>query len=330
MAANSKIEWTTHTFNPWIGCTKVSPGCANCYAESENNRRKWAAEGWGPGRPRHRTSEANWDKVRTWNAQAKNAVERPRVFCASLADWLDDEVPIGWLADLLLLIDETPHLDWLMLTKRPENFAPRLEAILDSGIGDCRRIPVEQWAGGIPPENVWFGVSVEDQSNANFRIPELLRIPVRVRFLSCEPLLGPLDLQDIHWKGSIYDALYGYEMGTAGGFRIPKVDWVIAGGESGPNARPMQTEWVRSLRDQCVRNNTPFLFKQWGERREHVLIGNGWVPVTAEIEKALRAGEMLEFGACHDASREYLNTGKNPNGRDLDGVEWSQFPEVIR
>lgn len=201
MAANSKIEWCDHTFNPWIGCTKVSPGCANCYAESENNRRLWATQGWGPGKPRHRTSAANWNKVRVWNEQAKGAAQRPRVFSASLADWLDDEVPITWLAELLLLIRDTPNLDWLLLTKRPQNFHFRMEEILNSDLSGAATSPASvrrpsrlmeiynpdlsealrdlprEWLDGRPPKNVWFGVSTEDQKRADSRIPFLFSIP---------------------------------------------------------------------------------------------------------------------------------------------------------
>jgi protein gp37 len=315
MAANSKIEWTDHTFNPWIGCTKVSPGCANCYAESENNRRKWAVEGWGRGKPRHRTSQSNWDKVYSWNAQAKNAVERPRVFCASLADWLDNEVPITWLADLLLLIDQTPNLDWLLLTKRPENFEPRMQAIFDSGIADCRVIVPDLWLNHRrPPENVWFGVSVEVQQRANERIPELLKIPARLRWLSCEPLLGPLNLEQVYSSyGTIYDVLYGYEMGMGGGFQANKIDWVVAGGESGPNARGLDSIWVRSLRDQCKRNKTPFFFKQWGE----------WLPPGQSFPANDQDAFRLQF-----EGEEYRKLGKKLTGRLLDGVEHNQFPEV--
>jgi len=132
MAENSKINWTTHTFNPWIGCTKVSPGCLHCYAETLMDTRYGRVK-WGAGNPRSRTAPSNWKKVRSWNNRAGRDGVRPRVFCASLADWLDDEVPLEWLADLLGLISQTTNLDWLMLTKRPENWADRLSRVAMSG-----------------------------------------------------------------------------------------------------------------------------------------------------------------------------------------------------
>lgn len=300
MGANSKIEWTDHTWNPWIGCSKVSPGCANCYAESEDARRKWTESGWGPGKARYRTSDANWRKPLAWNAQAKNAAERPRVFCASLADWLDPEVPREWLANLLDLIAETPHLDWLLLTKRPENI---WGALLDAKFyvhpqtgGDL----IRRWFDRVPPQNVWFGISTEDQERADERIPKLLSIPANVHWLSVEPLIGPLDLS-FH-----LNRLFPPKPLGAG------IDWVVVGGESGVKARPCKPEWVRFLRNQCLLHDIPFFFKQWGEygiteRRELE------VPTACGIPMI---GEVME------------RVGKKAAGRLLDDVLWSQFPEV--
>ena len=261
MAENSKIEWCDHTFNPWIGCTKVSAGCANCYAEAMMDSRLKRVI-WGKGNPRKRTGEANWKKPLKWDSDAGKSGKRPRVFCASLADWLDDEVPISWLADLLDLIRSTPNLDWLLLTKRLENWTDRIMAVMAHVEGhsnteeDWRRVEnscpdtdlgywLNEWFMN-PPSNVWIGTSVENQETADKRIPELLKIPAKVRFLSCEPLLGPVDLMDAQ----------GYWV-------APLVDWVICGGESGPKARPMHPDWARSLRDQCRAADVPVFFKQW-------------------------------------------------------------------
>lgn len=316
MAANSKIEWTNHTFNPWIGCTKVSPGCANCYAETEDKRRGWTPDGWGPGKPRHRTSERNWDKVRAWDAQAKNASDRPRIFCASLADWLDDEVPINWLADLLLLIDETPNLDWLLLTKRPENFKSRMQAIFDSGMADCRVIVPDLWLNHHrPPDNVWFGVSTEDQKRADERIPVLMNIPARLRWLSVEPLLGPLDLQGIGGRHIAQDILRGQQHVFRGIWPGPKIDWVVVGGESGTYANPCHPDWIRRLRDQCVEHGVPFFFKQWGE-----FSPNG--------ERDASSGFRLPRETVFGDGQSMIRVGKKEAGLLLDGIEWKQFPEV--
>src|SRR5579884_4185029 len=209
---NSKIEWCDHTFNPWIGCTKVSPGCLHCYAESLNLRWRKGAN-WGKGATRERTSEAYWKEPLQWNKAAGESALyettpeglkkiRPRVFCASLADWLDGEVSIEWLVDLLALIHRCNNLNWLLLTKRPENWKPRLAFALNNLTTSQQASPenfrfiqwIEAWLNGTPPENVWVGTSVEDQARVNLRVPELLMIPARVRFLSIEPMLGPIDL----------------------------------------------------------------------------------------------------------------------------------------
>lgn len=254
----SKIEWCDHTFNPWVGCTKVSPGCAHCYAEAMNKRFKGG--NWGPGAPRRRTSEANWRKPVQWNKTAEKQQQlpipenggrfrRPRVFCASMADWLDEEVPIDWLADLLALIRKTPHLDWLLLTKRPEKWDDRIGEVLCGLTGDAYDW-LWDWIAAEPPHNVWIGTTVEDQARADERIPELLKIPAPVRFLSCEPLLGPLDLYENQ------DGFYG---------SIPDgIHWVICGGESGPGCRPMEKAWAASLRLDCRGAAVPFFMKQLG------------------------------------------------------------------
>lgn len=275
---NTEISWCDHTFNPWTGCAKVSPGCLNCYAEGWAKRSgivKW-------GGPRRRTTASNWNEPRKWNRDAQAALAahsdecakdmsygqhvkppaRPRVFCASLADWLDDEVPVEWLADLLELIAATPDLDWLLLTKRPQNFAARTQAVSQLS-GRQASILAMQWGGwGNTPPNVWVGTTVEDQQRADERIPALLKIPARVRFLSCEPLLGPVNLTVIINNGLGRDALRVDDASMGDPER--HVDWVICGGESGPGARPMHPDWARSLRDQCAAAGVAFHFKQWG------------------------------------------------------------------
>lgn len=299
---NSHIEWTDHTFNPWEGCTKVSPGCAHCYAEARNLRFS-GGENWGPGAPRRRTSAAYWKQPLKWNGEAaefllKNPMApRPRVFCASLADWLDDEVPIEWLIDLLDLIRSTPNLDWLLLTKRPENFRERVGNWGPAKASMALQGWVYDWFHGNPPANVWIGTTVEDQQRADERIPDLLKIPARVRFLSCEPLLGPVNL-DLHERFLRYAAI---------------VDWVICGGESGKGARPMHPDWARSLRDQCAAACVSFFFKQWGE----------WVP---DHRYTAKGEHSLVSSGRHWTAAEMTKTGKLTAGRMLDGKEHSAFP----
>ena len=264
---NSKISWTHHTFNPWIGCEKVSPGCAHCYAETLNNRMQWCV--WGPNGKRQRTSVSYWMQPLAWNRAAQvqidnwnrlvkmdmvwgaHKAQRPRVFCGSLCDWLDDKVPIEWLADLLALIQATPNLDWLNLTKRPQNWRARL--IEASSIGDANPLIMQWLFSDNPPSNVWIGVSVENQEMAELRIPELLSIPAKVQFLSCEPLLENIILEHGWLTGDAWETPIG-----------KKVNLVIVGGESGPKARPMDPAWARSLRDQCQSAGVPFFYKQDG------------------------------------------------------------------
>lgn len=269
MAENSKIEWCDSTWNCWIGCSRVSPGCEKCYAEAMAKRYGWAE--WGKGKPRKRTSANYWKQPLKWNkapCDQHHIIEceecpKRRVFCASLADWLDEEVPIEWLADLLKLIHDTPNLDWLLLTKRPENWRERIEAarhsliasVSEKCLGDYLSLPythrerVRDWLvkwleEDEAPSNVWIGTTVEDNLRTT-RIADLIEIPAKVHFLSCEPLLESLDLD--YWLTEPI---------------TPQIDWVICGGESGPKKRPFNCDWARSLRDQCKAAGVKFFFKQ--------------------------------------------------------------------
>jgi protein gp37 len=255
MGENTKIEWATHSWNPWVGCTKISPACDHCYAEGWA-KRTGQAQLWNG--ERRRTSVANWAKPLKWNAALNMTGQRQRVFCASLADVFDNQADPLWRADLFLLIKATPNLDWLLLTKRPQNIRKMLPA---------------DWREGYP--NVWLGTTCENQEEADRRIPELLANPARIHFLSCEPLLGPIDFSMIlvehpayeNYAPAYLDALSG-EVFDAGGSSLEQrdgIDWVIAGGESGPGARTMHPDWLISLRDQCAAAGVAFFFKQWGE-----------------------------------------------------------------
>lgn len=290
MAENSKIEWTDHTFNPWTGCTKVSPGCDHCYAES------WAKRSgtvrWGAGEPRRRTTEANWRLPLKWNAQAESEGRRFRVFCSSLADVFDNAVPPEWRRDLFDLISDTPCLDWLLLTKRIGNAPAMIDAAASAG-------------ALLPTFNVWLGATVVNQEEADRDIPKLLQEQARVRFLSIEPMLGPIDLVPyIHC-----------DVGNA-------IDWIICGGESGPGARPMHPDWARSLRDQCKAAGVPFLFKQWGEH----------APTTrtmAEVAASKQKHVVVPFSEKWAFPAGIVDrVGKKAAGRLLDGVQHDGFPEV--
>ncbi len=236
MAENSKIEWTTHTFNPWIGCQKVSPGCDHCYAEALMDTR-YGKVNWGPHGERKRTSEANWKLPLRWARQA-GRLNRPRVFCASLADVFDNKVPKEWRADLFALIRATPELDWLLLTKRPENIRKMLPADWDSGYF-----------------NVWLGTTCEDQKNYDRRWEILKAVPAVIRFISYEPAIGPLRISD-DWQK-----------------KAP--DWIICGGESGRVTRYMEPAWAESLKTQCEYLGIAFFMKQMTDKKpipNHLLL----------------------------------------------------------
>ena len=345
MAENTRIEWCDATFNPWIGCTKVSPGCDHCYAERSTPSRTLRVP-WGPGAPRRRTSAANWHHPHRWNRHATDHGIRYRVFCASLADWLDNEVPVEWLADLLNLVSITPNLDWLLLSKRIGNWETRLRAVLTYILSDdavSYRAELMAWlegwlGGGRPPANVWLGATVVNQEEADRDIPKLLDTPAALRWLSMEPLLGPVDLTAIKrtLAPSFFgDALHWYHRGYCheqDGIEYPAIDWIIVGGESGPRARPMHPDWARALRDQCAAADVPFLFKQWGE----------WAPDQDGAETCGNCGQTKfdtinahsECGACGSYSWQRADTpldtpcrvGKRRAGRLLDGREHHAFP----
>lgn len=336
MGADSRIQWTHHTFNPWWGCQRASPGCQHCYAETLDKR--VGGKHWGPTAERRLFGERHWAEPLKWARAAAEAGERHRVFCASMADVFEDRLDTE-RKKLWTLIRDTAFrcagdcgaiteeenrvdsscglcgarlggLDWLLLTKRPEN-------VLRMAPADI--LPL-----------VWVGTTVEDQQRADERIPELLRMPARVRFLSMEPLLGPVNLR---LNPPHTCTCTGHCAGRAGlgerwGCALDegrRLDWVIVGGESGPGARPCDLGWARAIVAQCRRAGVRVFVKQLGR-----------VPVTAE--ESWRAG--TERGWVLSA----LNKDRAPEGtvplafadREKAGVidEWPedlrirQFPEV--
>lgn len=232
---NTAIEWCDDTLNPWMGCTKVSPACLNCYAEEMMDLRYGRVE-WGPGKARALTSDANWKKPLAWDRKAQRQGVRRRVFCASLADVFDDEVPDAWHHRLWRLIDRCRNLDWLCLSKRPENYARYLPWLA--------KHPDLPDPDGTPWPHVWLGTTVENRQHGLPRVDVLRSTPAAARFLSVEPLLEDL-----------------------GEFDLAGIHWVIVGGESGGNFRPMEAAWARNVRDLCARSGTAFFFKQWSGRK---------------------------------------------------------------
>jgi protein gp37 len=346
MTANSKIEWTDHTFNPWIGCQKVGPGCDHCYAESMMADRLKKVR-WGPGAERQRTSAANWKLPLDWNAAHEKFFaehgRRQRVFCASLADVFDNAVPRSWRRDLFDLINATRNLDWLLLTKRIGNVMAMCQH--DGLMFD--QLPY-----------VWLGASIVNQAEADRDIPKLLAIPARKRFLSMEPLLGPVDItahvpppkrpflvagsplcRELPSRvgctrtGPHYPGEFGCRWSKVdNGGSLPGIDWVIVGGESGPGARPMHPDWALDLRDQCAEADVPFLFKQWGEWTPGVNVDRHSGTVDTALwfaDKWVFGRENLaSFGGHIDDEPDLYRVGKKAASRLLDGVQHDGFPEA--
>lgn len=228
MGEQTGIEWTDHTFNPWWGCVRVSPACQHCYAETFAKRTGNAV--WGVDAPRRFFGDKHWQEPEKWNRAAAAVSVRRKVFCASMADVFEDRDDLlDARGRLFGLIEATRSLDWLLLTKRPENIV--------------RLLPSDWLAHG--PRNLWLGTTVENQEYADLRLPHLLEAPAAVRFVSYEPALGPVDFHP--WAEGL--------------------DWIIAGGESGVGFRTPEPQWFRDVRDQCQRHGLGFFFKQWGGLR---------------------------------------------------------------
>ena len=333
MGKDTKIEWAHHTFNPWRGCTKVSAGCKNCYAETLSARNPAVLGKWGINGTRVIASESAWLEPVKWNRIAQEAGERHRVFCASLGDVFEglETMPFSDIkavnearGKLWRLIEETPALDWLLLTKRPQNIAVRS--------------PVSWYLDGFP-SNVWIGTSVENQEAAEERIPELLKIPAKVRFLSCEPLLGAVDLSKWLW------------VDMPGHPRLGRIHWVIVGGESGQQqgVRPMHPEWVLRLLNQCVEAEVPFFFKQWGAwlpksitqvkkewvlERSMELIRSTTVDSTRKADIGKVSYHAIPSPVVIGDGDEWVTVpilervGKSAAGNVLSGETWEQVPSV--
>jgi len=292
MSEKSKIAWTDSTLNFWEGCTKVSAGCQHCYAEARD-KRFTGGKLWGKGAPRRKSKSAVKDAIKfnklpwicttcgaamseqsddcinsingTPGGCAGEVQRRRRIFSLSLGDWLDDEVPIEWLAEMLDTIRQCGDVDWLLCTKRPELWETRLHSARDKCFYGARPW-VQSWLDGEAPANVMVLTSVENQEAADERIPALIRIPAWRRGLSMEPLLGPVDLTHIEADeslGQTYNALTGYGTWNKDKQANP-IDWVIIGGESGDKARPCNVDWIRNIVAQCKSASVPVFVKQLG------------------------------------------------------------------
>lgn len=358
MGENSAIEWTDHTWNLWEGCEKVSPGCKHCYAERERDHWLKIVE-WGPMGQRKMMSMPTINAPLKWDKECKRLGKRRRVFTMSLGDFFEDwngiiinhkkeqlfntehemfvANPIGNAVAVRIeeirkigfeIMTRSTNLDFLVLTKRPENV--------------MRMVPSEwrhQW-----PAHVWMGTSVENQEYADKRIPHLLEIPSRVHFLSMEPLLGKVDLSAFVLKQDLFNCQKcGEEFASGeadrngrhpycGGQGDPEgfvyhtqIDWVIVGGESGDDARPMHPSWPLGIRDLCINADIRFFFKQWGEWESVVVEDEHLEPEMIRVDTEGR--DLTDLAGLWDESDAFLRrVGKKKAGRLLDGREWNEVP----
>ena len=319
MSENSKIEWCDHTFNPWEGCQKVGPGCDHCYAETRNARFSGGtAANWGLGAPRRRTSAANWRKPLQWNAAHDKFFaehgRRQRVFCASLADVFDNAVPEVWRWDLMRLIRDTPNLDWLLLTKRIGNARAMLNVAAGAALDDY--VSVLTWDVA-PWPNVWLGATIVNQEEADRDIPKLLAAPARVRFLSMEPLLGPVEFSSV---GKRVDAI-----SQLGKKALSGIDWIIVGGESGPKARACDIQSIRGIVQQCKAAGVAVHVKQLGAQPL------GWCAARVHIDDSDNAefdGDYCDFYDGHEQNAPC--PGRCIALFDKKGGDMSEWPDDLR
>lgn len=329
MADKSRIEWTEATWNPTTGCDRVSPGCDNCYAMSLAPRlkamgsKRYQRDGdprtSGPGFGLSLHSDTvglpmRWTKPR-------------RIFVNSMSDLFHDQVPDRFIADVFAVMTIAEQHTFQLLTKRHGRMRSLLSSVrfwrdvsAARNVRGHESIPYTGSGGFEPPANVWLGVSVENQQWADIRIPALLDTPAAVRWLSMEPLLGPVDLSK--WLDSVdFPPCWDDHEPSASCGRCIRPDWVVVGGESGRAARPMTPGWARSLRDQCVAAEVPFFFKQFGE----------WAPNGFRGIGNVNPRERL-VGPALDAMghREVIErVGKKAAGRELDGRTWDEYPAAV-
>lgn len=316
---NTSIEWTDKSWNPIRGCSVVSEGCRNCYAMQVAAR--FSGDDPKTGKPLaykglayRNESGAHWTgEVRLIEEHLDDPLRwrKPaRIFVNSMSDLFHESIPDEWIHKIFQVMYDAKQHVFQVLTKRPE----RMLRVISNSV----------YLTNAPLENVWLGVSIEDQETADKRLPLLLHTPAAVRWVSAEPLLGPINLE--RWlcscpvkcemdSGSIPCSSDGY------------LDWLVVGGESGPRARPMNPAWASSLRDQCVAAGVPFFFKQWGAWGETATLGFGDSP-RAETH-VFETGESIKtFGGSVPFGIEMRRVGKKEAGRMLDGRTWDQLPTL--
>ncbi|MBB4042055.1 protein gp37 [Microvirga flocculans] len=379
MGDNTAIEWTNATWNPTVGCTIVSPGCTNCYAMGQAAR---LLDG-NPATPHYKDTTRRVNGNAVWTGKLALAPDdillqplkwkRPRmIFVNSMSDLFHESVPDEWIDEVFAVMALAPQHTFQVLTKRADRMQSYFQGMRESGFG-AKRDPRPEilnemdklWPGSwknfdlgaFPLDNVWLGVSVEDQARANERIPALLDTPAAIRFVSVEPLLGPIDFRSIDADGeSVMDVLYPrtweeewedwrdtepteeqaresffdwFSLGTMPTGRMHhRLDWVIVGGESGPGARPMHPDWARSIRDQCTAAGVPFFFKQWGAWNPVKVVDHGDGPfgVGAGGDPLLTYPNIPAYPSIRLGEQEMWRVGKKRAGRLLDGIEHNAMP----
>lgn len=295
MSNKSRIEWTDATWNPIVGCSKISPGCDNCYAE----RMAFRLAAMGQKKYRAVISGRHWNGPAVFDAKELSKPlgwEKPRrIFVCSMGDLFHESVEEHWIDSVFKIVELCPQHIFQILTKRPQRMLDYFQGLRGLVGGDR-----------IPHANVWLGVTAENQEQADKRIPILLQCPAAVRFVSIEPMIGPVDLSSMPIHAALVEIHPDGKMNAREDSRW-MIDWVIVGGETGPGARPMHPDWVRQVRDQCQAAGVPFFFKNFGE----------W-----SLDRP--------FPACRYEiidGQFWWRVGKYVNGRQLDGREWNEFPK---
>jgi protein gp37 len=327
---DSKIEWTNKTWNPIRGCSVVSEGCRNCYAMNFAARFAQQGEPY-EGLAYRNESGAHWTgKVRLIEEHLEDPLRwrKPRmIFVNSMSDLFHEALSDHDIARVVSVMWAADHHAYQILTKRPDRMM-RWASEYEKKLRDANRRPLSGW------RHVWLGVSVEDQKTADERIPLLLQTSAAVRWISAEPLLGPVDLTRYFARDW---TLRGHNHPTE---RTTGIDWIVAGGESGPKARPMHPDWARSLRDQCVAAGVPYFFKQWGEYStteqqecSHISSDGAQGPVVKLTPQRVDVWRCNLCSALHgyfpgDKSFDFKRVGKKAAGRLLDGREWSEYPKT--
>lgn len=312
MGTKTEISWTDATFNPWWGCAKVSEACDNCYAERWAKRTGWAV--FGPTSTRRLFGDHHWNDPLRWNRQAQKDGLRVKVFCGSMCDVFEDRKDLMTERSRLCeLIEQTAYLDWLLLTKRPQNaldlVPPRWNLV---------------W-----PQNIWFGITAENQARLEERWRYAARIPVKIKFVSIEPIIGPVNLHLATACDCYCNEYQNAECPGTNGLCIMqrKLDWVIVGGETGPGARPCHPDWVRSLRDQCQAAGVAFHLKQMGEWTH--IYNSKSAEAKQRIQLTVNGTDGSDLHNSDNGGDVWMyRVGKKAAGRMLDGKEWLEFPEA--